>query len=65
MLSRQLQSIAYNGRVNIEKWSLKNAFITNTSMGSYDYENNEMLSMDITLQYDWATIDKLGDRAVY
>ena len=57
---------AYNAEgVNIEKWTLKNAFITQINMGEFSYENNEMLTMDITLKYDWATIDKLGDRATF
>jgi hypothetical protein len=57
---------SYDGRgTAVEKWSLKNAFITNTAMGSYDYGDDTMLSMDVTMQYDWATIEKLGDRAVY
>ena len=34
-------------------------------MGSYDYGDETMLSMDITLQYDWATIEKLAGRAAY
>lgn len=57
---------AYNAEgVNIEKWTLKNAFVTQVNMGEFSYEANEMLTMDITLKYDWATIEKLGDRATF
>ena len=51
--------------VNVEKWTLKNAFITAVNMGEFAYDQNEMLTMDVTLKYDWATIDKLGDRAQF
>ena len=35
------------------------------NMGEFAYDNNEMLTMDVTLTYDWATIEKLGDRATF
>ena len=51
--------------VNVEKWTLKNAYMSAVNMGEFAYDNNEMLTMDVTLTYDWATIEKLGDRATF
>ena len=34
-------------------------------MGQYDYGDEGMLTMDITMTYDWATIEKLNGRAPF
>jgi len=47
----------------VEIWTLRNAFLRDVSMGDYDYESQDMLKMDITLRYDWATIHSIGGRA--
>ena len=55
----------------VEKWTLRNAFLRDVSMGDYDYESQDMIKMDVTLRYDWATIHSLkkitgaGSRAEY
>jgi len=47
----------------VEIWTLRNAFLRDVSMGDYDYESQDMLKMDITLRYDWATIHSISGRA--
>ena len=64
-----ITSYGSDGR-EVEKWTLRNAFLRDVSMGDYDYESQDMIKMDITLRYDWATIQKLkkktgSSRAVY
>lgn len=49
----------------IEKWTLKNAFIQSVDMGEYDYGAIDMLNISVTLRYDWATIEKLNNRAFF
>ena len=49
----------------VEKWTLKNAFITQVTNGDLAYAEDAMLNIDVTLRYDWATIEYLGGRAGY
>ena len=44
----------------VELWTLRNAFLKDVSMGDFSYDSQDMLTMDITLRYDWATINRLG-----
>ncbi len=36
------------------EWTLKNAFITEVNFGSHAYDSEEMIDIQITIQYDWA-----------
>ena len=40
----------------LESWTLKNPWVKSVSMGELDYSTDDILSMDITLKYDWATL---------
>jgi hypothetical protein len=40
----------------IEKWTLKNAFITETNFGSLDWSSEEVVMVELTLRYDWALL---------
>jgi hypothetical protein len=40
----------------VETWTLKNPWIKSTSMGDLDYGSDDILSMDVTLRYDWAQL---------
>jgi hypothetical protein len=41
--------------VAIEEWELKNAWVKAITFGSLDYSNDEMVTIDITFVYDWAS----------
>jgi len=41
---------------DVERWSLKNPWVKSVSMGDLDYEDDGIISMDVTLRYDWATL---------
>jgi len=36
------------------EWVLKNAFITEVNFGSHAYDSEEMIDIQLTIQYDWA-----------
>ena len=40
----------------LETWNLKNPWMKTVTMGDLDYTSDEMLTMDITMRYDWATL---------
>ena len=39
-----------------ETWTLHNTFIKDVSMGDYVYDDDTMLTMDVTLRFDYATL---------
>ena len=41
----------------IEKWTLKNAFITETNFGSLDWSSEDVVTIEMTLRYDWALLN--------
>ena len=46
--------------VEIETWTLNNAFIKSVSFSDLDYANEDLREITMTVRYDWATcvIDK-------
>jgi len=50
---------------SVEKWTLKNAFISSVDMGEYDYGSADMMNIQVTLKYDWATIENINNRAFF
>ena len=36
-------------------WELKNAFITGVKFGDLDYTSGDLLNIEVTIRYDWAT----------
>jgi hypothetical protein len=47
--------------ISIESWTLRNAFITEAKFGSLEYGSDDLTTLDLTLQYDWATCDTSGN----
>jgi len=41
----------------VGKWILNNAFITGAKFGTLDYSGDDLLNVDITIRYDWATYE--------
>ena len=48
-----VQQLDAGGRA-IETWTLNNAFITEAKFGSLEYGSDDLTTVDLTLQYDWA-----------
>ena len=58
----QVKIIELNGQGDkIDQWTLNNAFITNVKFGDLDYSGEDLLNIDITFRYDWATFQVLPD----
>ena len=45
------------GSKSVEKanWVLQNAFITEVNFGEHSYDSEDMIDIQLTIQYDWAT----------
>ena len=39
-------------------WKLQNAFITSVNFGEHNYDTEEMIDIQLEIQYDWATYTK-------
>ncbi len=42
----------------IEKWTLKNCFITSVDFGELDYDSDDLVNIEIEIRYDWAVFEK-------
>jgi len=42
---------------DVEVWTLKNAWVKNATMDSFEYSSDDMLTMEIELRYDYATYE--------
>ena len=42
------------------EWILKNAFITEVNFGEHSYDSEEMIDIQLTIQYDWADYRNLS-----
>ena len=50
----------------IEEWQLKNAFITSVKFGELDYNSDDLVSVDLTVKYDYATLTSFpGEKPNY
>ena len=47
----------------VETWTLNNAFITEAKFGSLEYGNDDLTTVELTLQYDWAQCELTGVEA--
>ena len=45
----------------IDRWSLHNAWISQTNFGEFDYSGDELMSFDVTVKYDYATYNTAGN----
>lgn len=41
----------------IEKWTLHNPWVEEVSMGDLSYESDDLVEMEVTLRYDWASFE--------
>ena len=52
-----LEQLGRNDADVVEKWTLVNPWIKNVDFGDLDYSNEEMVQIQLTLVYDYATIN--------
>ena len=47
------------GTANIKgEWQLENAFITEVNFGQHSYDSEDMIDVQLTIQYDWAKYEE-------
>ena len=56
----RIEQIKGDGSV-IESWSLEGAFITELRFGSLDYSSDDLVTINITITYDYAYLTELED----
>lgn len=44
--------------VDIETWTLNNPFFTDVKYGDLDYSNEDIVTISVTVKYDWASLNK-------
>ena len=44
----------------VEQFQLHNAFITGVNFGEFDYSSDELVQVELTMRYDWASISLPG-----
>ena len=54
--SVEIDEVSGEGQI-LCMWHLKNAFITSAKFGDLTYDSDEILNLDITFRYDWATYE--------
>jgi hypothetical protein len=55
-----LSQLDHSGMV-IETWTLKNAWFSALNFGNLDYKSNEVITIEMTLVYDWAEISGVNN----
>jgi hypothetical protein len=48
----------------LEEWKLRGAILKSVNFGSLDYSSEDLVSIELTITYDWAEIDGLDVRPV-
>ena len=51
-----LDQLGNNSKDIIERWTLFNPWIKNVNFGELNYENEDMVQIELTLRYDYATL---------
>jgi len=57
-----IRALDENGDI-LEEWTLNNPFIVGLSMNDYNYEGEDLSTLDMELRYDWASYVIPADRA--
>ena len=50
-----IHQVDSEGKV-LEEWELKNPWVKSVSFGTLDYSSDELITIDITVTYDWANL---------
>lgn len=52
------------GGVAVETWTLHNPFIESIKFGELDYSKEELTEIELSIRYDWATLETLNPLTV-
>jgi len=58
-----ITQIAANG-TDLEKWTLWNAWVAGVKYGDLAYGEDALTEITVTLKYDWAKLDVVGDGSI-
>jgi hypothetical protein len=53
----KLSQLSADGTTPIETWVIKNPLITAATFDTLDYSSDELLNIDVTIKYDYATLE--------
>ena len=51
-----IHQIDSDGKI-LEEWVLKNPWISSVTFGNLDYSNDELVSLELNIKYDWAELN--------
>jgi hypothetical protein len=54
IINLDIQAIDADGKA-VDKWTLYNAWISQSNFGDFDYTADDLMSVDVTVKYDYAT----------
>tara|TARA_A100001515_G_scaffold144436_2_gene148465 strand:+ start:2072 stop:2617 length:546 start_codon:yes stop_codon:yes gene_type:complete len=52
----EIKQIGHDGE-ELERWTLFNAYIMSADFGELDYEGDDLVEVQLTIKYDYATVD--------
>ena len=55
-----ISQLAGDGTTEVERWELKNAFLSKVTYGDLDYGSDDLTQITIEITYDWAELTKSG-----
>ncbi len=56
-----IRQIDGDGVGYVEQWKLHNAWIKDFKFGKLDYNNDNISDITLSIKYDWATLETLGN----
>jgi hypothetical protein len=51
-----------DGASPLEEWTINNPQLTNVNFGQLDYSQEGLINIDVTITYDWATLEDSGQQ---
>jgi hypothetical protein len=48
----------------VEEWAFWNPWIKSVNFDEADYESDDLINLEVTFRYDWATVSGIGDVSV-
>ena len=55
-----IEQLSGDGSTAVERWELKNAFLSKVTYGDLDYGSEDLSQITIEITYDWAELRESG-----
>lgn len=59
IINLDIEAIDADGKP-VDKWTLHNPWISQSNFGDFDYTADDLMSIDVTVKYDFATYNVIG-----